>query len=48
MPSDLSHAIGLQVLFYRGTSLIRNCNLLGTYSRWPWGGVQLLMSEVPL
>jgi len=40
---------------YMDTSLIRNCLLLGPYSRtmsralgWSWGGVQFLMSEVPL
>ena len=40
---------------YRGTSLIRNCLLLGPYSkpmpralRKSWGGVRFLMSEVPL
>ena len=40
---------------YRGTSLRRNCNLLGSYSMtvpralWrPWGGLLLLMSEVHL
>ena len=37
---------------YRGTSLIRNCNLLGPYSRTvpraTIGGVLFLMSEVPL
>ena len=39
---------------YRGTLLIRNTPLLGTYSRkrlrslWrPQGGVMFLMSEVP-
>jgi len=40
---------------YRGTSLIRNCLPLGTYSSiclgpygGPWGGWGGLMSEVPL
>ena len=40
---------------HRATLLIRNCNLLGPYSRtvpralwWPKGGVLFLMSEVPL
>jgi len=40
---------------YRGTSLIRNNPLPGSYSRimsraisWPWGGGVFLMSEVPL
>ena len=40
---------------YRGTSLIRNNPLLGSYSRtmsrgiwWPQGGGVFLMSEVPL
>ena len=40
---------------YRGTSLIRNNPLLGTYSRtvsralwWPEEGGVFLMSEVPL
>ena len=40
---------------YRGTWLIRNTPLLGTYNRtmstvlwWSWGGGLFLMSEVPL
>ena len=40
---------------YRGTPLIRNRLLPGSYSRtmpraiqWTWGGLQFLMSEVPL
>ena len=38
---------------YRGTSLIRNCFLLGPYSRpmpraLVLGGLKFLMSEVPL
>jgi len=42
-------------LSYRGTLLIRNCLLLGPYSRpmlralrKSWGGGQFLISEVPL
>ena len=45
--------LGLRV--YRGTSLIRNRFRLGPYSRTmprviqrTWGGLQFLMSEVPL
>jgi hypothetical protein len=40
---------------YRGTSPIINKPLLGTYGRtmsraiwWPWGGKEVVMSEVPL
>ena len=43
------------LLRYRGASLIRNCPLLGPYSRpmpgplwWSGGGGRFLMSEVPL
>ena len=46
------NSIGVQG--YRGTLLIRNCLLIGPYSRpmprarWSKGGGQFLMSEVPL
>ena len=52
------NTIGITTSFpvhYRGSSFIRNCALLGPYSRimpralwWPYGGGQFLVSEVPL
>ena len=49
-------AAALQIMHYRGTSLIRNSPLLGSYSNtvprvlwWSWGGGGLLlMGEIPL
>ena len=53
--TSLPRAWGTFTFSYRGTSLIRNCLLLGPYSRTVTralrsssGGRQILMSEVPL
>ena len=52
---ELSWPCLLRSYPYRGTSLIRNCLLVGPYSRtmpralwWSKGGLQFLMSDVPL